>query len=192
MDNLAYIFQRLRHGVTDGKDDFHTMTFSNIENNEVTSRSVILRGVDETKKQLIFNTDHRSPKVRAIRENPNTHCLFYHFEEKMQLRVKTNSIVHYNNDFHNATWAKTSLSARKCYLTKYVPSQEINVCEDGIPENLVGRIPTKKESEAGKRNFAVVVNEILSIDWLLLSSKGHQRASYDFNDRGVTKVWLAP
>ena len=45
---------------------------------------------------------------------------------------------------------------------------------------------------AGKRNFAVVVNEILSIDWLLLSSKGHQRASYDFNDRGVTKVWLAP
>ena len=107
MDNLAYIFQRLRHGVTDGKDDFHTMTFSNIENNEVTSRSVILRGVDETKKQLIFNTDHRSPKVRAIRENPNTHCLFYHFEEKMQLRVKTN-------------YAEKTVSRKRKFTRKFV------------------------------------------------------------------------
>ena len=192
MDVLRNIFQRLREGVLDGKDDFHTMTFSNIENNEVTSRSVILREVDETNRQLIFNTDYRSPKVEAIRHNPKTHCLFYHFDDKIQLRIKTNSTVHYNDNFQEQRLNLASLSSRKCYLTKYSPSQEIDCCEDGIPNKLRGRIPTEEESKQGKSNFAVIVNQILSIDWLLLSAKGHQRALYTFDSNRVKKVWLSP
>ena len=192
MEILESIFKKLNYGVTDGKDDFHTMIFSNIINNKVDSRCVILRHFDKDKRILIFNTDIRSPKVSAIRDNPETHCLFYHFKEKIQLRITTHSTVHYNDEFHSVGWKNTAISSRKCYLTKYKPSQEIDSMEDGIPIHLLAKIPTVSESEAGKFNFAVIVNRILSIDWLYLSSKGHKRARYDFDNELIKKCFVAP
>ena len=192
MDVLNSLYDKLSHGVSDGKDDFHTMIFSNIQNNEVASRCVILRHFDRKKRLLVFNTDIRSPKVKAIELNPKTHCLFYHFRDKTQLRITTDSIVHYNDKIHNYGWKKTTLSSRKCYLTKYNPSQKIEGMADGIPSNLKGRIPSAEESELGKTNFAVVVNKIISIDWLYLSSKGHRRALYDFDGEQIKKHWIAP
>ena len=192
MEVLKSLFEKLCHGVTDGKDDFHTMIFSNIINNEVDSRCVILRQFDGDKRILVFNTDIRSPKVEAIRLNPKTHCLFYHFREKIQLRISTYSEVHCNGKIHNIGWENTTLSSRKCYLTKYKPSQEIDKMADGISYHLRGKIPSDQESQLGKTNFAVVVNKIISIDWLYLSSKGHRRARYDFEGEEIKKCWLAP
>ena len=70
MHILNYLYDRLSYGVTDGKDDFHTMVFSNIQKNKVESRCVVLRDFDSDKGILVFNTDIRSPKVEAIRLNP--------------------------------------------------------------------------------------------------------------------------
>ena len=64
--------------------------------------------------------------------------------------------------------------------------------DDGIPKHLSGKIPTLEESESGRANFAVISNRILSIDWLYLSSKGHQRARYDLSTEPIKKSWLAP
>ncbi len=192
MHILNYLYDKLSYGVTDGKDDFHTMVFSNMQNNKVESRCVVLRDFDSDKRILVFNTDIRSPKVEAIRLNPKTHCLFYHFREKIQLRIEAYSTVHCDDSIHKDYWDKTSLSSRRCYLTKYNPSQTIEKMDDGIPEELNARIPSALESESGRVNFAVVVNKIISIDWLFLSSRGHQRALYDFNGEKIKKQWIAP
>ena len=189
---LDSLFEMINRGVTESKDDFHTMVFSNFQNSKVESRCVILRNFDREQKLLIFNTDIRSPKVAAIRKNPETQCLFYSFREKTQLRISTESTVHYNDDLHRIGWNKTAVSSRKCYLTKYKPSQYIETMDDGIPNHLIGRIPTSDESQPGKINFAVISNRIISIDWLYLSSKGHNRARYDFNNGSIKKSWLAP
>lgn len=189
---LNSIYQKLSDGVVDRKDDFHTMVFSNLQDNKVNSRSVIIRKFDCEKRNLIFHTDIRSPKVKAIRENPQTHCLFYHFPHKTQLRISTFSTVHYNDSYSDTAWEDTSLSSRKCYLTKLNPSQITDICQDGISENLQSRIPTHEESQSGKKNFAVVINQILKIDWLYLSSSGHQRALYDFTGKRIMKQWLVP
>ena len=192
MEVLNSLFEMLENGVVDGKDDFHTMVFSNIQNNTVQSRYVVLRSVSEKKRTLTFNTDVRSPKVDAIRNNPETLCLFYHYRKKTQLRISTYSSVHYNDSISENEWHNTSLSSRKCYLSKYAPSQETEEMDDGIALNLTGRIPDLIESECGKKNFAVIVNKIIWIDWLYLSSKGHRRARYEFNNEQVTKAWIAP
>ena len=192
MEVLESIFNMINRGVRDGKDDFHTMVFSNLRHDKVESRCVILRDFNKANKTLVFNSDVRSPKVSAIQKNPDTQCLFYHFKDKTQLRISTYSTVHINDDIHSKFWDKTAISSRKCYLTKYAPSQTIEIMDDGLPDHLLGKIPTREESEAGKINFAVIMNKILSIDWLYLSSKGHQRARYDFSGRGLKKVWPAP
>ena len=163
---LNSIYRKLSDGVVDRKDDFHTMVFSNLQDNKVNSRSVIIRKFDCEKRNLIFHTDIRSPKVKAIRSNPATHCLFYHFREKIQLRIETCSSVHYNDPVHEDAWEKATLSSRKCYLSKYKPSQKIQESGDGLPSHLLARIPSAEESQFGKANFAVIVNEIISIDWL--------------------------
>ena len=83
MKVLGSILNMINRGVREGKDDFHTMVFSNLEDNKVESRCVILRDFNEETKTLVFNTDVRSPKVEAIKQYPNTNCLFYHFKNKM-------------------------------------------------------------------------------------------------------------
>ena len=192
MKVLGSIFNMINRGVKEGKDDFHTMVFSNLQDNKVESRCVILRDFNEETKTLVFNTDVRSPKVEAIKRNPETSCLFYHFKDKTQLRISTYSTVHVNDNVHDNSWKNTPISSRKCYLTKYRPSALIETMDDGIPEHLRSKIPTFEESEFGKINFAVIKNKIILIDWLYLSSKGHQRARYDFSDKAMKKSWLAP
>ncbi len=192
MKVLESIYRMINRGVKEGKDDFHTMVFSNLQDNKVESRCVILRDFNTETKTLVFNTDVRSPKVEAIKRYPETSCLFYHFKDKTQLRISTYSTVHVNDNFHDESWKNTTISSRKCYLTKYGPSTLIKTMDDGIPEHLLAKIPTVEESEFGKINFAVVRNKIISIDWLYLSSKGHQRARYDFSGNLVKKSWLAP
>ena len=192
MEVLESIFNMINRGVGEGKDDFHTMVFSNLQDNKVESRCVILRNFNKETKTLFFNTDVRSPKVEAIKRYPDTSCLFYHFKDKTQLRISTYSTVHVNDSVHENSWKNTAISSRKCYLTKYRPSSLIESMDDGIPDHLLAKIPTLEESEFGKMNFAVIMNKIVSIDWLYLSSKGHQRARYDFTDNLVKKSWLAP
>ena len=192
MKVLESIFNMINRGVKEGKDDFHTMIFSNLQDNKVESRCVILRDFNKETKTLIFNTDVRSPKVEAIKLHPETNCLFYNFKDKTQLRISTYSTVHINDDVFDNSWKKTAISSRKCYLTKYAPSELIESMDDGIPEHLFAKIPSLEESESGKVNFAVISNKIISIDWLYLSSKGHQRARYDFSKQEVKKSWLAP
>lgn len=192
MQTLESIFKKISQGVKDRKNDFHTMHFSNFQDTKVSSRCVILRNFDSQNKLLFFNTDIRSPKISSIQKYPETHCLFYSFLDKVQLRISTYSSVHYDDDLTRTEWEKTSTSSRKCYMTRNSPSEILDKCDDGIPKNLKGKIPSLEESESGKQNFAVVRNEILAIDWLLLSSTGHQRAMYEFFGSHVTKKWLAP
>ncbi len=186
------VFEMLSEGVRNRKDEFHTLVFSNIENNRPVSRYVVLRDFDREKRILTFNTDRRSPKVRSIELNPFTNCLFYHSFNKTQLRISTESNILNDNEIVDDIWKNTPLTSRKCYLTKYGPSAEIDFCDDGIAEHLAGRIPSLDESENGRKNFVVIQNTILEIDWLYLSSKGHQRAKFKFSKEAVTSKWLAP
>ena len=117
-------------------------------------------------------------------------CLVYSYKLKTQLRIKTHSSIHYEDSIWNAAWDSTGLSSRKCYLTKYDPSCNIDEKDDGLPLELKGKTPSLKQSEEGKKNFCVVDNKILEMDYLYLKSSGHERMRLDYN--GNKFSWMAP
>ena len=147
----------LTRGVKDRKHTFHTPVFSNINNeNTIESRVVVLRQFDSQNMILNFHTDFRSPKVSSLQKINGSLFVFYDHKLKVQLRVKTISVINNQNTIAEELWGKTKLFSRKCYLTQKSPSSVTNIPEDGIDENLKGKEPTLEESEKGYRNFTVV------------------------------------
>ena len=196
-ENTNEIFEdikrNLARGVKDRKHTFHTPVFSNVNNaSEIESRVVVLRKFDAQKLVLNFHTDFRSPKVTNLKKNNNSLFVFYDHKLKIQMRIKTTSILNNQNEIAKVMWDKTRLLSRKCYLTKKDPSSLTSSPEDGIPEHLMGKEPDFEESEKGFKNFTVVENKIIEIDWLYLEISGHRRLKLIFDDEKPKYQWVIP
>ena len=177
----------------DRRHAYHTPVFSNNnQNNSVDSRIVVLRKFNEKELKLNFHTDFRSPKIINLKKNNNSFFIFYDFKIKIQLRIKTKSVIHNKNNISKISWEQTSLSSRKCYLTKKAPSSITEFADDGIPIHLKGIDPIINESENGYENFTVIENQILNIDWLYLAASGHRRLNINFEKYEPKFNWLIP
>ena len=187
------IIRNLTRGVKDRRHSFHTPVFSNIDNEDgITSRIVVLRQFDSANMVLNFHTDFRSPKIFSLQLNNNSLFVFYDHKLKIQLRIKTTSIINNQNKVSEEMWDKTKLFSRKCYLTEKAPSSSTNSPEDGIDENLRGKEPSLEESEKGYKNFTVVQNQIQKIDWLYLAASGHRRLKITMKDKMPSYQWIIP
>ena len=196
-ENSSEIFEdikrNLTRGVKDRKHSFHTPVFSNIDNEDgITSRVVVLRKFDSANMLLNFHTDFRSPKTFSLQQNNNSLFVFYDHKLKIQLRIKTTSIINNQNKVTEEMWDKTKLFSRKCYLTEKAPSSPTNLPEDGIDESLGGKEPTLEESEKGYKNFTVVQNQIKQIDWLYLAASGHRRLKIIIEKKIPSFQWIIP
>ena len=196
-ENTHKIFEdiktNLTRGVKDRKHAFHNPVFSNVnQSGDVDSRVVVLRKFDPIKMILNFHTDYRSPKVRNLKKNNKSIFVFYDHKSKIQMRIKTTSVLHYQNETAKEMWDKTKLLSRKCYLTSKDPSSFTSIPEDGIPEHLNGKEPQFEESEKGFENFTVVENKIDEIDWLYLEITGHRRLNLIFKKNKPEYQWLIP
>ena len=190
LDNIKEL---LSLAVTDRRHAFHTPVFSNKnQNNSIDSRIVVLRKFNTNNLKLNFHTDFRSPKIVNLNKNNNSSFLFYDCQLKIQLRIITLSFINNKNNVTKNAWDLSRLSSRKCYLTEKAPSAQTTLPEDGIPKHLKGIDPSQKESEKGYGNFAIIENEILSVDWLYLSSSGHKRLKIDFENSAPVFKWIIP
>ena len=59
--------------------------------------------------------------LKKIKKNPNCSALFYGKKEKIQLRLKTECEVNFNNEITKESWKKTGHVSRKCYLVTNGP-----------------------------------------------------------------------
>ena len=196
-ENTNEIFEdikrNLTRGVKDRKHTFHTPVFCNVDNeNSIESRVVVLRQFDSPNMVLNFHTDFRSPKILGLQQNNNSLLVFYDHKLKIQLRIKTTSIINNQNKVTQEMWDQTKLFSRKCYLTEKAPSSSTNLPEDGIDQSLGGREPTLEESERGYKNFTVVQNQIQQIDWLYLAASGHRRLKIILEKKIPSFQWIIP
>ena len=190
---LSQINTELKKGVKERKHSFHAPIFSNIdEKNNVNSRIVVMREFNKKTNIINFHTDFRSKKILEISYNSKTSFVYYDPKRKIQLRIKTISSIHHDDSITKKAWEKTSLSSRKCYLSRLAPSSSVDIADDGIPSELVGIDPNINESEKGYKNFAVIKNKIISIDWLKLSSSGHRRLLIICDKSFKKYQWLIP
>ena len=196
-ENTHEIFEEIKtnltRGVKDRKHAFHNPIFCNVDQDGgVDSRVVVLRKFDPINMILNFHTDYRSPKVSNLKQNNKSMLVFYDHKLKIQMRIKTTSIINYQNEIAKEMWDKTKLLSRKCYLTSKDPSSLTSLPEDGIPEHLIGKEPEFEESEKGYKNFTVIENKINEIDWLYLEISGHRRLNLLFQNNKPQFQWLIP
>ena len=185
------IWDLLSKAVKDRSSEFRTPVFICGYDKDLHGRVVVLRNADQKNNFIQYHSDIRSSKIEKIKKNPKCSILFYSKEEKIQLRVKVNCEVNYNNDITKESWEKTGHISRKCYLVANSPGTESEKPTSGL-DNIFDNFDfTKEQSEAGYKNFCVIKCKIQSIEWLYLAAKGHRRALLNFN--GSKKfTWLIP
>ena len=139
------------------------------------ARTVILRAVNENTKELVFYTDSRSPKVAQLVQNPKAMVVFWSKRLNWQLRIKATVKIDLNSDLVQKTWEKVKQSpSAGDYLRSQMPGEILNNAQN-----------SSKQLFAGTAHFALVIAQVIEIDWLELSRNGHRRANIkgdDFNE----------
>ncbi|MEY3590857.1 MAG: hypothetical protein RLZZ466_1378 [Bacteroidota bacterium] len=183
-------WDRLVSGALKSRTPFHTPSIATLHQGDVSLRTVVLRKTLPTERELRFHTDVRSPKWQELSQNPSISALFYDGLERIQIRVKGKAFLHHSNEITDEAWQKTSISSRKCYLTRFSPSSFTEESSSGLSENIENENFTLAESESGYSNFGIVSIHVQSIDWLWLNHAGHRRAFFDY-EKGMNS-WMIP
>ena len=184
------IWELLLTAVKDRSSEFRTPVFICGNDTDLDGRVVVLRKVDQQNNFIQYHSDIRSSKIKKIKLNPNCAILFYGKDEKIQLRVKAECNVHFDDEITKESWEKTGHISRKCYLVTNGPGSESNKPTSGLDKKFDNFGFTKEESEAGYKNFCVIRCKVKSIEWLYLAAKGHRRAFFDLENN--KKNWLIP
>ena len=184
------IWDLLTRAVKDRSSEFRTPVFICGSDNDLDGRVVVLRKADQQNNFIQYHSDIRSSKIEKIKNNPHCSILFYGKEEKIQLRVKAECEVNYNNDITKESWEKTGHISRKCYLVTSGPGTESEIPTSGLKPELDNFDYTKEQSEEGYKNFTVIQCKVKSIEWLYLAAKGHRRARFNLENNKDT--WLVP
>jgi hypothetical protein len=191
MDPL--IWQSLSGGASSKRHPWNEATFSTVAVDSAgrvgpKSRTVILRGVDRTKRRIDFHTDLRSAKIEQL-DNENVCWLFYASATKIQLRLEgTASLV--SGDEVEQAWQQTTTRSRAAYVSLDPPG---SVATGTQPPDTSDRKVSRSESERGRSHFAIVRTVVRRADWLYLRREGHVRAELLYRDSGRCDVhWLVP
>lgn len=189
---LKNIWKNLDLGTLQRRHPFHQPIFGTVCDGAPELRTVVLRRFWRRPPMLAFHSHKGSPKISQIKANPNVYWLFYHPEEKLQVRIKGTATVHSNDELAEEQWQSTELFSRRCYIGA-APTQAAKKPTSGLPEDLIDREPTREESEVGRNNFVVVTSTIESIDCLEMSVRGHRRSLFVWNETGELETkWLTP
>jgi len=185
------LWSLLTEAVKDRDSEFRIPVFICGNDTDIDGRVVVLRKADQKNNFIQFHSDIRSSKIEKIKKNPNCSILFYGKKEKIQLRLKTECEVNFNNEITKESWKKTGHVSRKCYLVTNGPGTVSEKPTSGLNGKFDNFDFTKEESEEGYKNFSVIKCKIKSIEWLYLAAKGHRRALINFE--GSKKfTWLVP
>ena len=184
------IWDLLTSAVSDRNSEFRTPVFICGNVNDLDGRVVVLRKASQQNNFIQYHSDIRSSKIEKIKKNPNCSILFYGKQEKIQLRLKAECTVQFNDEITKESWENTGHISRKCYLVTNGPGTESVTPTSGLDDKFDNFNYTKEESETGYKNFCVIKCKVKSIEWLYLAAKGHRRAIFDLENN--KKNWLVP
>ena len=193
MDNTDKILDNewthLLSATKTAKHPYHQFILSNSINNQPDSRIMILQNIDKKNRRIIFNTDNRSPKYSALINNNFVSVLFYDMVRKIQLRIK-GIVILVPEPQRRISWNKMTLESKMCYLGDYAPSSILKEYKPNIPSKKITEL-NDEEYELGYTNFVKFDIKINSLDWLHLSSSGHRRIQYSWNENKIETNWIA-
>lgn len=180
---------RLIRAAKDRKVPMHTPA---VVTSDVDARIMVLREFDSAAWTLRFHTDTRAPKVAPIAADPRMAVLFYDKQAKVQIRARGTGRVLADAPVTEAAWVAGSNFARRCYLGDG-PGTLAGAPTSGLPSELEGVEPSDEQLEPAWDNFAVLLVELVELDWLYLAHTGHVRAQFARNADGAWEGrWVSP
>ena len=173
----------LSEAVSNTQTLFHTPVVSTMNENKIVSRVMVLREFNFDKKILRFHTDNRAVKIDNLTKNPSSTVIGYDADLKIQIKMQGQAKVHIDDEVAKIAWNESTPRSKKCYSVKGGSSKKI--------ENPGDYDITNFEVEDGYQNFAVIIFNFLSLEFLYLKSSGHRRALHDWYD-DYSSTWLVP
>jgi hypothetical protein len=143
----------------------------------VNARTVVLRGVDAVRQTLQIYTDRRSSKLCELVKEPNAMFVFWSARLHWQLRVRVSIANLTSGSEVEAHWQRVQQTAAAGdYLGPLAPGSPRPEAHSPC------RLPFHTN------HFALLIAQVLEIDWLELGREGHRRALLS-EDRWQ---WLIP
>jgi len=198
----AFLRQELFGAAATNRHPFHLLSLATTDETGAPEiRTVVLRRFLGFEREVWFNTDFRSPKVRQLQRDARVALLWYDSQSRVQIRIPAKATLHHLDEKAKQAWDKSLPMSRACYCNLEGPG-EILECgpgeaNAGTPSvtTVESRIPVRTEEskdEPGWCNFVTVCCQFDQLDLLLLKSAGHQRARFHFDTNPIRWDRLAP
>lgn len=191
----ADIFRRLGRAAKDRRSAMHTPVIGTVRADGTPSQRVmVLRAFDPATATLRFHTDSRAAKVDELGLGAPISVLAYDPAAKRQFRLSGTGRIELHGDTADKAWNDATLFARRCYLADPAPGTLSDIPVSGLPSDIEGRKPENDAEVApGRANFAVLLAEIETIEFLHLAHTGHRRAIFELQPDGSWHgQWLVP
>ena len=170
---------------------FKNITLCNYAAGSINAYTVVLRGADASVGSIVIYTDHRSPKVNQLHHNTEVTIVAYSEEEKLQLTLKGEAVVHYKDAVSEQYWKASGYKGRRSYLAQPAPSTVVDEPIDGLAS--LKDKEFEEQDPAGYENFAVISIKADFLEYLQLSREGNRRAKFTRNENEEWEgAWLIP
>lgn len=187
------LFQCLQDACGNRHSPLRTLSLASVaEDGWPQVRTVVFRGFDAQRRQVRMHTDVRSPKVAAFRRDPRATLLWYAPVWKLQVRAKAVVAVHHQNEVAAAYWGGSDPRSRRTYSAPQAPGTPTVHGVTDLAPHLVNAIATDENTAAGLAHFTVLLAELQTLEWLMLSAEGNRRGCFHAEGSGWRHEWLAP
>ena len=173
----------LTTAVDDARTLFHTPVVSSYDGKIISSRVMVLREFNLENRIIRFHTDQRATKISELSSNSSATVIGYDPSLKIQIKLQGKVTTHHDDEVAKEAWNESTSRSKKCYSVKGGSSKMIDDPSDyDIKEFNV---------EDGYKNFAVLIFNFDTLEFLFLKSTGHRRAIHRWED-GLKSSWLVP
>ena len=173
----------LTTAVDDARTLFHTPVVSSYDGKIISSRVRVLREFNLEKRIIRFHTDQRATKISELSSNSSATVIGYDPSLKIQIKLQGKVTTHHDDEVAKEAWNESTSRSKKCYSVKGGSSKMIDDPSDyDIKEFNI---------EDGYKNFAVLIFNFDTLEFLFLKSTGHRRAIHRWED-GLKSSWLVP
>jgi len=180
--SLDMAWQLWGRGTVDRHSAFHAPVVTSVdEAGNPQARTMILRALDRETLTMRFHTDVRSAKINHWKFKPRVCVLGYDASKKIQLRVDGRVVLHMTDAVADEAWKNSRPESRAAYGVKISPGSVVDTPNSAPQLN-----------DADRENFAVVIVNIDSLEWIYLSAEGNRRALFAWQDGTLKSNWLQP
>lgn len=192
---LADVWQRLGRAAKDRRAAMHTPVVATVTKTGIPSQRVmVLRAFDRATATLRFHTDARAAKAEQVGSGSQVSILGYDAGAKRQFRLSGTARIETETPAADRAWAEATLFARRCYLADPAPGTVSDLPVSGLAADIEGRKPEDEAEVApGRANFALLMADIDTVEFLHLAHTGHRRAVFVRSGEGLWQgQWLVP